>query len=81
MNLSEAQLAAVQRGDSIRVRDNDTDLVVMRADLFDRLRQAVYDDTPWSDEEMDLLAAEDADALGWQGMDGYQSMDHESETR
>jgi hypothetical protein len=31
-----------------------------------------YDDGPWTDEEMDLLAAENADMLGWDGMDGYQ---------
>lgn len=46
--------------------------MVLRADLFDRLRSWGYDDSPWTDEEMDFLAAEDADALGWEGMDVYQ---------
>ena len=32
----------------------------------------IVDDSPWSDEEMDMLAAEDADRLGWDGMDVYQ---------
>jgi hypothetical protein len=27
--------------------------------------------SPWTDEEMDLLAAEDGDSLGWEGMDVY----------
>jgi hypothetical protein len=31
-----------------------------------------YDESPWTDEEMDLLAAEDADCLGWEGMEVYQ---------
>jgi hypothetical protein len=31
-----------------------------------------YDDSPWTDEEMNLLAAEDANTLGWEGMEAYQ---------
>jgi hypothetical protein len=31
-----------------------------------------YDDAPWTNDEMDLLAAEDADFLGWEGMEAYQ---------
>ncbi len=31
-----------------------------------------YDDSPWTDEEMDLLAIEDADALDWEGREVYQ---------
>ncbi|HET6879177.1 MAG TPA: hypothetical protein VFI31_03415 [Pirellulales bacterium] len=39
---------------------------------YERIRELVYGDSPWSDEEMDLLAAEDADRLGWEGMEVYQ---------
>jgi hypothetical protein len=46
--------------------------VLLRAEEFDRLIEGAYDDSPWTDEEMDLLAAEDADFLGWEGMDVYQ---------
>ena len=28
--------------------------------------------SPWTDEEMDLLATADADSLGWEGMEAYQ---------
>jgi hypothetical protein len=70
MTLSTEQLAAVQDGESVRFKEDGTELVVVRADVFDRLRQALYDDSPWTDEEMDLLAAENADALGWEGMEG-----------
>jgi hypothetical protein len=31
-----------------------------------------YDASPWTDEEMDLLAAENAEALGWEGMETYE---------
>jgi hypothetical protein len=32
-----------------------------------------YDASPWTDEEMDLLRAENLDALGWEGMEVYQA--------
>jgi hypothetical protein len=46
--------------------------VLLRADEYDRLTEGAYDDSPWTDEEMDLLAAEQVDSLGWEGMDVYQ---------
>jgi hypothetical protein len=72
MELSKEQLEAVRDGQSLRLKEEGTELVVLRADVFERLRGLLYDDSPWSDEEMDLLAAEDADALGWEGMEVYQ---------
>jgi hypothetical protein len=44
--------------------------VLLRVDEYERLTE--YDASPWTDEEMDLLAAEDADSLGWEGMEVYQ---------
>jgi hypothetical protein len=75
MQLTQEQLEAVRNGESVRLNEGGTDLVVLRADVFERLRDLVYDDSPWTDEEMDLLAAEDADALGWEGMEAYQDGD------
>jgi hypothetical protein len=46
--------------------------VLVPAGIYDRIKDILYDSGPWSDEEMDLLAAEDADRLGWEGMDAYQ---------
>jgi hypothetical protein len=46
--------------------------VLVRREVYDRLKEHLYDDSPWTDEEMDLLAAESADALGWEGMEVYQ---------
>ncbi len=72
MQLTNDQLEAVRAGVSLRFNEGNTEMVVLRADLFERLRSLLYDDSPWTDEEMDLLAAEDANALGWEGMDVYQ---------
>lgn len=38
----------------------------------ERVTALAYDASPWIDEEMDQLAAESADALGWEGTDAYQ---------
>ena len=35
----------------------ETYVLVQKA-VYDRIREVLYDDSPWTDEEMDLLAAE-----------------------
>ncbi len=75
MELTKEQLEAIRGGTPVWLNQEGTDVVVVRADLFERLRGSPYDDSPWSDDEMDRLAAEDADALGWEGMEAYQSED------
>ena len=32
--------------------------VLIRKDVYDRIKRLDYDDSPWTDEEMDLLAEE-----------------------
>ncbi len=36
--------------------------VLVRKEVYEQLRELLYDDSPWTDEEMDALAAE-VDAL------------------
>jgi hypothetical protein len=50
--------------------------VVLRTADYER-KEEEYDSGPWTDEEMELLAAEDADSLGWEGMEVYQDKDQE----
>ena len=54
----------IRNGEPLRLNEGGTDLIVLRADVFERLKDWL-EDSPWTDEEMDLLAAEDADSLGW----------------
>jgi len=68
MQLSNEQLDAVRSDESVRLNEGGTDLVVLRADVFERRQALLYDDSSWTDDEMDRLAAEDADAVGWGGM-------------
>jgi hypothetical protein len=46
--------------------------ILLPRHVYERFLELAYDDSPWSDEEMHLLAAEDADRLGWEGMEAYQ---------
>jgi hypothetical protein len=37
--------------------------VLVRKEIYERLKELVYDDSPWTDEEMDLLAEEAGELL------------------
>jgi PHD/YefM family antitoxin component YafN of YafNO toxin-antitoxin module len=51
------------------------EFVLLRKAEYERLKEADYDTEPWTEEEMAQLASEDADSLGWDGMDAYQDED------
>jgi hypothetical protein len=48
-----------------------TRYVLLRQDLDERLADHEYDDSPWTDEEMELLAWEAGKQAGWEEMDAY----------
>ncbi|MCY2987323.1 MAG: hypothetical protein NTY19_05585 [Planctomycetota bacterium] len=52
-----------------------TRYIVVRADLFEHLRALAYDDSPWTDEEKSLLAAESGQSIGWNEMNEYDDYD------
>jgi hypothetical protein len=37
--------------------------VLVRKETYERLKELLYDDSPWTDEEMDLLAEEAGELL------------------
>jgi hypothetical protein len=43
--------------------ETNAEYVLVRADLYERLKELLYDDSPWTDEEMDLLAEEAGELL------------------
>jgi len=49
----------------------NTPYVLLRQDVYDRLMDPEYDDSPWTDEEMELLAWEAGKTAGWEDMDDY----------
>ncbi len=60
IDLTEEQRWELDQSEPARVRDPKTNetYVLVRADVYERLKELLYDDSPWTDEEMDMLAAE-----------------------
>jgi hypothetical protein len=62
MQITPEQINAVLSGEAVRLSDGGTQLVILRADLFDRLQGAAVDDTVYTTAEMlDRVMAEDDD--------------------
>lgn len=77
MNLTAGQKTAVRSGEAVRVRDGELDCVVLRADVYDRLKHMLYDDGDWTDKELRQTLAMSAEANGWNEpeMDDYDHYD------
>lgn len=69
IELSEEQRKAIDEGQAVRVQENDREYVLLRPDVYDRLAEEVYDDSPWTAEEMDRLREESVDLLDRYGKD------------
>jgi hypothetical protein len=67
MNLTPEQERAIQGGQGVHVNVGGAECVLLRKDVFER-GEAV-DFSPWTPEEMDLLAAETADLLAGDAFD------------
>ena len=83
MNLTAGQKSAVRSGEAVRVRDEELDCVVVRADVYDRLKHLLYDDGDWPDEELRRRLATSAAANGWNEpeMDDYDRYDERVQAR
>ena len=57
MELTQEQLEAVARGEAVPLTVAGQECVLVRRDAYELL-QAEYDSSPWTKEEMDLLADE-----------------------
>ena len=68
----EALASATEQPPILVDPETNAAYVLLPQHIYERFKELVYDDSPWSDEEMHLLAAEDADRLGWEGMESYQ---------
>ena len=51
--------------------------VLVRQNVYDRIKGLLYDDGEWTDDELRLLLARSAEANGWNepGMDDYDHYD------
>jgi hypothetical protein len=66
MNLTTDQQRAVREGDAVAVTIDDTECVLLRRDIFDRVRRVVeYDDSAWSDAEKRAILRSFGEKAGW----------------
>jgi hypothetical protein len=67
VELTTEQEQALHSGQAIQVTVGGAACIVLRKDVYER--GDALDFSPWTPEEMDLLAAETADLLAGDGMD------------
>ena len=67
MNLTSEQIEAAKQGGVVHLALPGTKLVVIREDMYDKLKALLYDDSEWTEDEMQALAEfafDDADNAG-----------------
>jgi len=67
LDLTAEQLTALETGEPVACTLEQTECIVVRKNVFDRLQRIAYDDSEWTAEEMLAVAArtfDDADRAG-----------------
>ncbi len=81
IELSEEQRRQLDSGRAVDVSDTETSqrYVILKRDVFERVRGLLFDDSEWTDEESRLMLARSAQDNGWDepGMDAYDRYDEE----
>ena len=67
MNLTAEQERSLSEGDAVPVTIGQTDCVLLRKDVYERVRRVVeYDDAPWSAAEKGALLHSFGEKAGWE---------------
>lgn len=78
MNLSATQIEAIKQGEPVRITAPEvgTDCFVVRADIFERIKSFLYDDSPLSVDEKTRLLVEAGLRADWDDpeMDVYNDL-------
>jgi hypothetical protein len=69
IELTEEQRDSIEKGQAVRVYENGREYVLLRPDVYDRIADGGYDDSPWDAEEMDRLREESVALLDRYGKD------------
>ena len=67
MNLTKEQFEQAKSGQPVEIAENGDEFVLMRKDVFEQVKQVLYDDSDLSDEELHAIAAQtlqDLDTAG-----------------
>lgn len=69
MILTTKQLQQLAQGQPVEVEIGGERCVLLTRKAFERVTSSEYDTSPWSVEEMDLLAAEATELVSGDGLD------------
>jgi len=69
IQLTEEQRVSIEHGKAVRVHENGREYVLLRPDVYDRLADGGYDDSPWEPEELDRMREESVALLDRYGKD------------
>jgi hypothetical protein len=85
IELTEQQRQQLQSGHAVDVTDTQTAqaYVILRKDVYEKVRHLLFDDAEWTDEELRLQLARSAKDNGWEepAMDDYDRYDEELRKR
>jgi hypothetical protein len=75
MTLTKEQLATIATAGNVRVTVEGIECVLVRSDVFDRVRNILGDD--WTHDEMRMALARSSNENGWDepGMEAYDDYD------
>jgi hypothetical protein len=83
--LTPEQRRQLDRGEAVTVTDPGTgaSFVILRKDVYDRVRALLYDDSEATHDELRAMLARSSAANGWDepGMDAYDRYDEERQCR
>lgn len=66
MNLTLEQKQSLDRGEPVSIRVDETECVVLRNDVYERIKGILYVDSPVANEESIRLAWEAGRSIGWE---------------
>jgi hypothetical protein len=85
IELTPEQRQQLESGEAVAVTDAETatPYVVLRKDVYDRVRALLYDDSEATHDELRAMLARSSAANGWDepGMDAYDRYDEERRCR
>jgi hypothetical protein len=85
IELTDEQRQQLESGQAVDVTDPQTAqrYVVLRKDVYERVRHLLYDASEWTDDELRLQLARSAKGNGWDepAMDAYDRYEEERRKR
>jgi len=69
IELTDEDRKCLDEGEAVRIHENGREYVLLRPEVYDRLVEEGYDDSPWDAEELDRLREESLTQLDRYGKD------------